>query len=290
MAVDCAGNVSLPLRFDAPAFLTPAVYGDASSTAHAVLGVALAAIVCIWGVLVVSREERVSRSACYAAAGAASVAAGAYLLLWVFALSAPRGADAAAVRAFAGRDLVQQQHAAMSCLFVAAGLSELAHARALRHYSASARLRRPWVHSLWFGAIACVALIFVGHPQRAARAVAAHVAVGVSLLAGGFLLACEKRARFAAESLDAPLAGLAVAVAAVVLVAYVEPAEAGAVHRGVETRCMPGWPLAVLGYCYAAAALAALAAAGLADAWQRRERRATYELAPRDDDWPLPEA
>ena len=41
MAVDCAGNVSLPLRFDAPAFLTPAVYGDASSTAHAVLGVAM---------------------------------------------------------------------------------------------------------------------------------------------------------------------------------------------------------------------------------------------------------
>ena len=61
-------------------------------------------------------------------------------------------------------------------------------------------------------------------------------------------------------------------------------------HRGVETRCMPGWPLAVLGYCYAAAAVAALAAAALADAWQRRERRATYELAPRDDDWPLPEA
>ena len=56
------------------------------------------------------------------------------------------------------------------------------------------------------------------------------------------------------------------------------------------SRCMPGWPLAVLGYFYAAAAVAALAAAALADAWQRRERRATYELAPRGDDWPLPEA
>ena len=293
-----SSNASLPMRFDAPDFLTPARYGGASETAHAVLGVALAVIVVVWGALVVLGRRgdggRVSLVSCYACAGGTSLGAGCYLLAWVYWLSAPRGADLAVVRAFANRDLVQQQHASISCCLAVAGLAEILHARAAAARADGAcLLGRDWVHSVWFGCVATVGLIFVGHPQRASGAVAAHVAIGVSLLAGGFLLAVEKRARFESRSLDAPAAGVAVSVAAVILVAYAEPEERGNVHRGVEKHCMPGWPLALLGFAYSAAAAAALAAAALLDAASGRrppeKDRGEYELARRAD-WPLPAA
>jgi hypothetical protein len=289
MADDCAG-ASLPLRFDAPPFLTPAAYAAASERAHTVLGFALACIVCVWGALVVRPSPRVTAARCYAAAGATSLAAGAYLLAWVYALSFPGGG--ARLRAFAGRDLVQRQHASMACLFGVAGLAECLHARALSGSAGQRRLlARDWVHSVWFHAVAACGFIFVAHPQHSAASVGAHVAVGCGLVLGAFHLANEKRGGFRADALDAPAAGCCVAVAAVVLVAYREPAGAGAVHRGIEARCLSGAVLATLGRWYAALALAILAAAAAYDARPdvRHARAPGYELAPRDEDmWPKP--
>ena len=105
---------------------------------------------------------------------------------------------------------------------------------------------------------------------------------------GAYHLAAEKRSRFPPDSLDAPAAGVAVAVAAVLLVAYEEPPEAGAVHRGVDPRCSAGGPLASLGLAYAAAAALLLLGAALADARRRPRRGGDYELAARADDWPAP--
>ena len=82
---------------------------------------------------------------------------------------------------------------------------------------------KPGTHDAWFANLAVVALVFVGHPQRAGRAVVAHVAIGCCLLTGAYLLASEKKADFRQSSLDAVYAGAAVALAAVVLVAYREP-------------------------------------------------------------------
>ena len=63
-----SSNASLPMRFDAPDFLTPARYGGASETAHAVLGVALAVIVVVWGALVVLGRRGDGRDGVEAAA------------------------------------------------------------------------------------------------------------------------------------------------------------------------------------------------------------------------------
>ena len=73
----CAGNATFPRRFDAPSFFTPAAYSRASETAHSVLGLALAAIVCVWGARVVLEHPRVTTARCYVAAGAVAAAAGA---------------------------------------------------------------------------------------------------------------------------------------------------------------------------------------------------------------------
>mgnify|MGYP004140861481 CR=1 FL=1 len=255
------GNATLPMRFAGPSNLTPEMYGKASQTAHTVLGIALACICCVWGALVVL-PERVGKKQCYAAAGALSAAAGLYLIAWVQLLSTPD---------FAGRDLVQRQHTAIGRCLLAAGLQELLFARARQ----GERLAR--THDAWFANLAVVALVFVGHPQRASRAVVAHVAIGCCLLSGAYLLASEKKNGFSSNSLDAVYAGAAVALAAVVLVAYREPAEGGAVHRGVEATCMPGAYLAYLANAVAFVTAAWLLASYVLDARGRRAPR--YELA-----------
>ena len=229
--VSC-GNATLPMRFAGPSNLTPETYGTASQTAHTVLGIALACICVVWGAFIVL-PERFSKKQCYAAAGTLSAAAGLYLIAWVQLLSTPD---------FARRDLVQRQHTAIGRCLVAAGLQELLFARARQ----GERLSKPGTHDAWFANLAVVALVFVGHPQRASRAVVAHVAIGCCLLTGAYLLASEKKNGFSSNSLDAVYAGAAVALAAVVLVAYREPTEGGAVHRGVEATCMPGAYLAYL--------------------------------------------
>ena len=98
------------------------------------------------------------------------------------------------------------------------------------------------------------------------------------------MLQAEKKAGFRSDALDAPAAGVCVAVAAVILVAYREPRERGAVHRGVEVACEPGGPLAVLSFAYAAFACAALLGAAFLDA--RRGGSRGYELARRSEEWP----
>ena len=259
--VSC-GNATLPMRFEGPASLTPEMYGKASQTAHTVLGIALACICCVWGALVVL-PERVGKKQCYAAAGALSAAAGLYLIAWVQILSTPD---------FARRDLVQRQHTAIGRCLVAAGLQELLFARARQ----GERLSKPGTHDAWFANLAVVALVFVGHPQRASRAVVAHVAIGCCLLTGAYLLASEKKADFRQSSLDAVYAGAAVALAAVVLVAYREPTESGKVHRGVEPTCMPGGYLAWLANGVAFVTAAWLLVSCVLDARGRRAPR--YEL------------
>ena len=255
------GNATLPMRFEGPASLTPEMYGKASQTAHTVLGIALACICCVWGAFVVL-PERVGKKQCYAAAGALSAAAGLYLIAWVQLLSTPD---------FARRDLVQRQHTAIGRCLVVAGLQELLFARARQ----GERLAR--THDAWFANLAVVALVFVGHPQRASRAVVAHVAIGCCLLTGAYLLASEKKNGFSSNSLDAVYAGAAVALAAVVLVAYREPIEGGAVHRGVEATCMPGAYLAYLANGVAFVTAAWLLVSYALDARARRPR--AYELA-----------
>ncbi len=255
------GNATLPMRFAGPSNLTPEMYGKASQTAHTVLGIALACICCVWGALVVL-PERFGKKQCYAAAGALSAAAGLYLIAWVQLLSTPD---------FARRDLVQRQHTAIGRCLLAAGLQELLFARARQ----GERLSK--THDAWFANLAVVALVFVGHPQRASRAVVAHVAIGCCLLSGAYLLASEKKADFRQSSLDAVYAGAAVALAAVVLVAYREPMEGGAVHRGVEATCMPGAYLAYLANAVAFATAAWLLVSYVLDARGRRAPR--YELA-----------
>ncbi len=255
------GNATLPMRFEGPASLTPETYGKASQTAHTVLGVTLACICCVWGALVVL-PERFTKKQCYAAAGALSAAAGLYLIAWVQLLSTPD---------FARRDLVQRQHTAIGRCLLAAGLQELLFARARQ----GERLSK--THDAWFANLAVVALVFVGHPQRASRAVVAHVAIGCCLLSGAYLLASEKKADFRQSSLDAVYAGAAVALAAVVLVAYREPTEGGKVHRGVEATCMPGAYLAYLANGVAFVTAALLLVSYVLDARGRRAPR--YELA-----------
>ena len=264
MMVAC-GSATLPMRFDGPSYMTPDMYRSASQTAHTVLGIALALICCVWGALVVL-PERVGKKRCYAAAGALSAAAGLYLLAWVRLLSTPE---------FASRDLVQRQHTAIGRCLLVAGLQELLFSRARQ----GERLAR--THDAWFANLAVVALVFVGHPQRASRAVVAHVAIGCCLLAGAYLLASEKKANFRQQSLDAVYAGAAVAVAAVVLVAYREPAEGGAVHRGVEATCMSGRYLALVANGVALATALVLLVAFVRDARARRPR--AYELAATSD-------
>ena len=178
------GNATLPMRFEGPPNLTPEMYGKASQTAHTVLGIALACICVVWGAFIVL-PERFGKKQCYAAAGTLSAAAGLYLIAWVQLLSTPD---------FARRDLVQRQHTAIGRCLVAAGLQELLFARARQ----GERLAR--THDAWFANLAVVALVFVGHPQRASRAVVAHVAIGCCLLTGAYLLASEKKADFRQSS------------------------------------------------------------------------------------------
>ena len=90
-------------------------------------------------------------------------------------------------------------------------------------------------------------------------------------------LSSEKKADFRQSSLDAVYAGAAVALAAVVLVAYREPTEGGAVHRGVEATCMPGSYLAYLANGVAFVTAAWLLVSYVLDARGRRAPR--YELA-----------
>ena len=79
---------------------------------------------------------------CYAASGACAVAAGLYLQIWVWFLVAPAHAGAE-LDAFAARDLVQRQHAAIAWCLSCAGLVELLHARARGRVNPSgARLPR----------------------------------------------------------------------------------------------------------------------------------------------------
>ena len=90
--------------------------------------------------------------------GHCSAAAGLYLIAWV---------SSSARRTSRGVDLVQRQHTAIGRCLLAAGLQELLFARARQ----GERLAR--THDAWFANLAVVALVFVGHPQRASRAVVA---------------------------------------------------------------------------------------------------------------------
>ena len=171
---------------------------------------------------------------------------------------------------------MQRQHTAIGRCLVAAGLQELLFARARQ----GERLSKPGTHDAWFANLAVVALVFVGHPQRASRAVVAHVAIGCCLLTGAYLLSSEKKADFRQSSLDAVYAGAAVALAAVVLVAYREPTEGGAVHRGVEPTCMPGAYLAYLANAVAFVTAAWLLVSYVLDARGRRRPRVDTRWLP----------
>lgn len=195
---------------------TASEYGRASEQAHCVLGLSLALTILVWGhqVIYCPLISTSSRRA-----GVVALWSGTYLLAWVAWYSD-------------GPDLIQIQHFAISLCLIAAGCAEIVGG----------------LHRAWFANLACVALVFLGHPQRTVLATFLHSAIGLTLLVGTFFLLQEKQNNFPKHSMDAPISSAFVGTTCLLLVAYREPQEKSHYHRHIPPdACAPGLHIALGG-------------------------------------------
>ena len=156
--------------------------------AHRVFGSMTLAVMTAWAC---AMTQVCSVAWAYAAAGAATLGCGLWLLLWVTYLLKP-SVRLSELLSFAVHDVAQEQHLVIGLLLTAAGVSELLHAAALASRRRTLCAARA-IHSVWFCNMASVGLLFIGHPQRSWGETQRHVVLGLCLVFGAFMLCVEKR-------------------------------------------------------------------------------------------------
>lgn len=287
--MEACANIYLPLPW-----LPHVEWAWAVLLAHRVFGTLTIGLMMCWAMAL----SQITTVACsYALAGMLTAACGVWLMLWVIVLMKPAASTSEMIE-FAWHDVTQEQHFVMGLLLAAAGCTELFHAVAL-HSSERALGERRWPHTIWLFNMAMVGLIFVGHPQRSWGETQRHVAIGLSMIAGAFLLTLEKNDGMLdgdQDIFEAPNivgAALSFGVTAVLLFTFPAPrspqryinstanssinvsanltnnntTDFGGVqfHVGIATHCQQGHPLALIGLAVALLSFVLLFAAAAYD-------------------------
>jgi len=102
----------------------------------------------------------------YVISGMSLCFAGSYLGLWVLIFSAPEHVLDGLVWSYAERDLVQQQHLAISCLAVTGGVLEILWAVCGSPQRGGLSFRHDGWHVLWAMNEAMIGVLFLIHPQH----------------------------------------------------------------------------------------------------------------------------
>ena len=276
----CSAGTEVRVR---SALWTASDYASRSERAHRVLGLAVLATIAAWTPAIVPGAtwccrrrhdpEATGVRVAHVLAGASTLAAGAYLIVWVCILLRPD--DIQGLAAFRRDDVTQSQHLSLGTLLVAAGACDV--------YVGLAGRREDWPHAVYFCNMAFAGLVFLSHPQRTLFLAGQHDAVGLGLLFGAFFLHNEKKRRFGSArrlwaafppalddlvDLDLVVALAAFTVAAATLLRfeeqYLDVAPPDDLHLGTLARCHHGYYLAKVARLFALVSTAALVAAASA--------------------------
>jgi len=118
----------------------------------------------------------------YVISGMSLCFAGSYLGLWVLIFSAPEHVLDGLVWSYAERDLVQQQHLAISCLAVTGGVLEILWAVCGSPQRGGLSFRHDGWHVLWAMNEAMIGVLFLIHPQHSGpRGVVIHTSLGMCM-------------------------------------------------------------------------------------------------------------
>lgn len=240
-----------PVLFYVDGLWGPGQYARRSESAHKIVGLLLVVGVFGWMAYVF---DLASLDRAFLASGLSLASAGLYLGLWVLIFAAPGHVADGRSWSFASRDLVQQQHLAISSLCMGGGILEVLWAMFPPGGPPSRRwlsFRAPGWHLLWMVDVCLVGSLFLTHPQHSPGGSVVHSFLGVSLIIAGVMLGASKLRGFPRGGSDVslPLAGVAQICAIGLLLFFRE--ESQPVHAGVYVWCSGMWPVTLFAHSFA---------------------------------------
>mmetsp|Transcript_11371 Transcript_11371/g.27981 ORF Transcript_11371/g.27981 Transcript_11371/m.27981 type:complete len:415 (-) Transcript_11371:102-1346(-) len=248
--VSGASECAPPYSFHVPGLFKPGVYSSRSQNAHRVIGSVLLLGVFSWAAFVM---QRISLGKAYLMSGCSLALAGAYLGLWVLFFCAPDHISDGQIYAYASRDLVQQQHLAISSLAITAGVLEILWWGGGNIGRGRLSFRHDGWHVLWCMNASMIGVMFLVHPQHdAIRGTVIHTFLGLSMAWAACFLMVSKIKGFPPDlerDFTVIMAGSAQIIACSLLIAYKEPPQE--VHYGTEKHCHGAWPITVAAYALA---------------------------------------
>ncbi|GAB5360977.1 hypothetical protein AAMO2058_000674700 [Amorphochlora amoebiformis] len=180
--------------------------------------------------------------------------AGLYLGLWAVFFCAPENVASGLVWEFARKDLVQQQHLAISALSIVGGLLEILWSVCGSRAEGNRVTFKAHVwHVIWCCNASMAGIMFLTHPQHhEARRVTVHIFLGLSMAWAAFFMTISKIKNFPPsleQDYTVIMAGLCQIVACLLLISYSEHRDT--VHYGILRSCHGAWGVTILGFLVA---------------------------------------